>query len=117
EGEIEKGKPSSFMARESAARVGSLPREKMCASIEMEQAPHEVGQQRHKLEAEGAMVLIEIGMARWHSPQDAASSRSGSTPSICRNVSTRCNISLKSSNSGSANSHKSNSASVIGRFV
>ena len=99
------------MARDSAALVGSLPRKKTCVSIDMVQAPDAVSNQRHRLEAEGAMALIEIGMARWHSPQDAVPSRNGSTPFICRNVSTRRHSSLKSSNSGSANSHNSNSAS------
>ena len=35
EGVIENGKPSSFMARDSAAWVGSLPRKKTCVSIDM----------------------------------------------------------------------------------
>jgi hypothetical protein len=64
-----------------------------------------------------AVNTVRDRYGEMHSPQDAAPSRSGSTPSICRNVSTRRHNSLKSSNSGSANSHKSNSASVIGRFV
>ena len=63
-----------------------LARKNTCVSIEMMQAPDAVSNQRHKLEAEGAMALVEIGIARWHSPQDAASSRNGSTPCICRNV-------------------------------
>src|SRR3954465_6123887 len=47
EGVIEKGKPSSFMARESAALVGSFPRKKTWVSIDMALAPDAVVNQQH----------------------------------------------------------------------
>src|SRR3954468_5532570 len=56
EGIMENGKPSSFMVRDSAALVGSLPRKKTCVSIDMAQAPDAVVNQQHMEQRRDGLV-------------------------------------------------------------